>query len=265
MQVVCPSGLSGEIRKLKVREENLLADAKKMRRGAGLNEVLANVWVQTTNKGPYSFDDRPDWSRVLMGDHFYATIFMRVVLRGPDYDFRVPCPNQFCRSSIEWEIDLAKLPVKKLSEKSKEIWMRDNRFEAHIESSGKRVVFKLLQANAQKQFMRIKRDERDRLITASMRMQIIEIDGIQKKDLNDFIDDMDSDDASDLREQFDDAGCGIETEIEIECQECDHMFEVELPFGGRDFFSHRKKKPKPAKKPNKEKGPDKINSLMSAT
>jgi len=242
MQITCPSGLAGEIRKLKVKEENLLADVKKMRSGVGLNDVLRSIWTATHDSGPYKLDDGepPDFNKVLMGDHFYATVYMRVASIGPEYAFKTQCTNQFCRQPFEWELDLTKLPVQKLSDESRKIFTTDNRFEAVVPSTGTKVWFKLLLSDAQQRFNKARREQAHRMATMAMRMQLIEVEGVDKRKLNDWIDDLDTDDASALREAFDAAGCGIETTIEVECPSCDQIFEIELPLGGRDFFSRRK-------------------------
>lgn len=256
-EVICPSGLSGEIRKLKVREENILANTRAMRGGAGLNKVLANIWLKTNDIGPYDGqphiageDHRIEWSRVLQGDHFYAVMQMRIATYGPMFAFRQQCTSEVCRERFEWEVDLTKLEVKKLSDESREIFVRDNKFETIVR--GTKITFKLLLADVQKKFARIRVEQRDRMATAALRMQIIDVEGVSKKDLNDWFEDLDSDEASDLRDEFDAAGCGIETEIEVECSHCETIFEINLPFGSRDFFSKSRRdktKPKEAKTP----------------
>lgn len=250
-EITCPSGLAGEIRKLKVKEENYLADSRKMRAGGGLNRVLASVWTQTHEAGPYSFPNggRPDWSRVLMGDNYYAMMQMRIATYGPMFEFRTQCRSEFCRSGFEWEVDLTKLEVQQLSDESKQIYMNSNRFEMTL-PSGQKLWFKLQEASIQKKYLKIKTEQRDTLMSAILQVQILEVEGVEKKRMKDWVEDLDADVASDIRQAFDDAGCGIETEIEIECPVCDSFSTIELPIESRDFFS----KPKKAKKKKEEAG-----------
>lgn len=245
-QVTCPSGLSGEIRKLKVREENFLVNAKKARSGTAIIEVLSGVWIQTTDPGPYKFDGNPNWSKVLLGDQMHAIIQMRIATFGSTFVFPTQCGHPLCRAPFEWEVDLSKLPVQPLSEPSRRIFLDDNRFPATIASTGQKVWFRLLLVEAQKKYRMLRREKQDELSTESMRMQIIEVEGVDRKNLRAFIDDMDSDDADDLRRQFDDAGCGVETTVKIECPECDTQSEIELPFQAKEFWTRRRSKPPPS-------------------
>lgn len=247
-QITCPSGLAGEIRKLKVKEENLLADTRKVRSGKALAETLAGVWLQTTNPGPYKIQDggSPDWRRVLMGDHFYAMLQMRIATYGSTYVFKTQCVNGFCRAPFEWEIDLNDLPVKNLSAESRDKFLNGNEFSTTL-ANGDVVRFKLLLADAQERMMKVKAESRDKMVTEALRMQIIEVHATGnrlirgKVPLSGWIEDLDADVASDLRDAFDDAGCGVETSVEITCPHCDTVGEIELPFGGREFFSRSKR------------------------
>jgi len=241
-EITCPSGLSGVIRKLKVKEENILSDTRQARNGSGLNKVLASIWEETTAVGPYPIPDggRPNWSRVLVGDHFYAVMQMRIATYGKDFAFRQQCVNPLCKQQFEWEVPLDKLELKKLSEESERIYKDGNRFETTL--NGTRVHFKLLTADVQKAHTRIRAEKRDQLATESMLLQIIEVEGVEKKQLRSWIENLDSDQAQELREEFDRAGCGIETTIDVECPHCDFQFDTELPVGSQNFFSRSKKR-----------------------
>ena len=129
MNVECPSGLKGAIRKLKVREENFLADRKKLRSGVAINGVLGGVWEQTENPGPYALEDGadPDWGKVLVGDQLFAVVQMRIKTYGEIFPFRTQCGNANCGATFEWEIDLTKIPVRKLNDESKAIFQNGNK------------------------------------------------------------------------------------------------------------------------------------------
>ena len=53
----CPSGLSGRIRGMKVREERILADRKLAKNGGQVDELLGACWEETLDAGPYDFGD----------------------------------------------------------------------------------------------------------------------------------------------------------------------------------------------------------------
>lgn len=241
MNVECPSGLKGAIRKLKVREENLLANRKKLRNGVAINEALGGVWIQTDDPGPYQIEDGKalDWSKVLVGDQLFAMIQMRIATYGREFVFRTQCGR--CGKPFDWEIDLAEIPVQKLSPESEAIFKNGNRFE--VEIAGRKITFKLLlSGEAQRGLINAREHEADKMVTASLRLQIVEVDGISKsrRELDAFIDDLDSDQADDLRAAFDNAGCGVVTSVEVECPLCGGFSEVEIPFvGDKGFFSRK--------------------------
>jgi len=77
--IVCPSGLAGEVRGLTGKEGKLLADRSLARSGATIDRILGSCWLQTTDAGIYELADgaNPDWSKVLVGDRFYALVQIR--------------------------------------------------------------------------------------------------------------------------------------------------------------------------------------------
>ena len=101
--ISCPSGLTGRLRGMKVREERVLADRKLAKSGGQLDELLASCWEETLDPGPYHFDGLADWSRVLQGDRFYALLQLRCLTYGPNYAFSVACGEDACRKRIDWE------------------------------------------------------------------------------------------------------------------------------------------------------------------
>ncbi len=91
-EIVCPSGLSGKIRGLKVREERILADRELARSGGQVDRLLAACWEETVDSGPYDFSDKSvEWGRVLQGDRFFALLQIRALTYGPEYAFSVGC------------------------------------------------------------------------------------------------------------------------------------------------------------------------------
>lgn len=233
-EIECPSGLSGVIRKLKVREQNLLADPKKMRSGTAMDQVLSNVWESTMNSGPYDFKDAdaPQWSKVLLGDYFFMQLELSRVTFEDDYPFTVTCRNVFCEAPIPWEVKLSSLDVQKLSDESREAFINGNRFKTKIEATGQNVDFRLLTGDQNLKMQRLLREGRDQLVSAGMLMQILEIEGVDPKQKTGFVYDMDADVAAALRKSMDAAGCGVETEIEVQCTECGTLRPVNLPFDG---------------------------------
>ena len=109
----CPSGLTGCISGMKVREERVLDDRKLAKSGGQVDALLGACWQDTLEPGPYDFGDKDiDWGAVLQGDRFFALLQVRALTYGPTYAFALGCQNEGCRARFEWELDLTELPVR---------------------------------------------------------------------------------------------------------------------------------------------------------
>lgn len=234
--ITCPSGLTGQIRGMKVREERILTDRKLARSGNQVEELLKNCWEETADAGPYDFGEKNiDWTKVLQGDRFFALLQIRALTYGPDYAFSVPCHNQACRARVDWELNLSELPVRKLSDESREVFINGNRFETTLPDMGNRVWFKLLTGEDERKLPMLKKNAGDRLLSAMLAYRIVEIEGVENRDKRQFLEDLSLRDADVLVDEFDRVDCGVDTTIEVECPECFAVQEVELPFE-KTFF-----------------------------
>ena len=73
--ITCPSGLTGRIRGMKVREERVLADRKLAKSGGQVDALLGACWEETLEPGPYDLGDKDiDWGAVLQGGRFFALL-----------------------------------------------------------------------------------------------------------------------------------------------------------------------------------------------
>ena len=105
--ITCPSGLTGRIRGMKVREERVLADRKLAKSGGQVDALLGACWEETLEPGPYDLGDKDiDWGAVLQGDRFFALLQVRALTYGPTYAFALGCQNEGCRARFEWELQL---------------------------------------------------------------------------------------------------------------------------------------------------------------
>lgn len=246
--ITCPSGLSGRIRGMKVREERVLADRKLAKSGGQVDELLNACWEETLDAGPYALPEscRLDWGKVLQGDRFFALLMVRALTYGPEYAFGVGCRNDACRARIEWEVDLTKLPVRLLSDESRAAFVAGNRFETTLPDSGKRLRFRLLTGDDERKLPALQRSAPDKLLSAVLAYRVLDIDGVEPKAKRQFLEDLSMRDADFLVDEFDRVDCGVDTTIEIECPECFATQEVDLPFDkgfflpGRDRTARRK-------------------------
>ena len=232
----CPSGLTGRIRGMKVREERILSDRKLAKSGGQVDELLAACWEETLEAGPYNFGDKViDWGQVLQGDRFFALLQIRALTYGPEYAFAINCQSDGCRTRIQWEINLPDLPVRPLSEESLAALGDGNRFETVLPDSGKRVWFRLLTGADERKLPQLRRSAGDKLLSAMLAFRVSEVEGVDARERRKFIEDLTMRDADFLVDEFDRVDCGVDTAIEIECPECFATQEIELPFE-RTFF-----------------------------
>ena len=234
--ITCPTGLTGRIRAMKVREERILADRKLAKAGGQIDELLTACWEETVDAGPYDFGDKGiDWSQVLQGDRFVALLKIRALTYGPAYAFAVGCQNDGCRARIEWELDLCDLPCRPLSDESRAAFGDGNRFETVLPDAGKRVWFRLLTGADERKIPQLRRGAGDKLLSAMLAFRVVEVEGVEPRERRQFIEDLTMRDADFLVDEFDRVDCGVDTTIEIECPECFAAQEVDLPFD-RTFF-----------------------------
>ncbi len=231
----CPSGLSGRVRGMKVREERVLADRALAKSGGQLDELLRSCWSETVDAGPYTFGSKPvDWGEVLQGDRFFALLMIRAITYGPQYAFGVSC--RACRAHIDWEVDLTKLPVRPLTSESRAAFSDGNRFETRLPDAGTRVWFKLLTGDDERKLPGLQRAAPDRLLSSVLAYRVLEVEGVDPKDKRAFLEDLTLRDADFLVDEFDRVDCGVDTTIEVECPECREVQDVDLPFDSAFFL-----------------------------
>ncbi len=234
--VTCPSGLSGRLRGMRVREEKILVDRKLAKSGTQLDELLGACWQETLDPGPYTFEGpRPDWGVVLQGDRFAALLGLRALTYGPEYSFSITCREARCRARIHWELNLHDLPLRPLSAESRELFLRGNRFPAFLADAKKKVAFRLMTGADERRLPGLKKQAGDRILSATLAYRLLEVEGVEPKDKRRFVEELSLADARALGEAFQAADCGVETSIDIECPECFAVQAVDLPFDS-DFF-----------------------------
>ena len=234
--ITCPSGLTGRIRGMKVREERVLADRKLAKSGGQVDALLGACWEETVEPGPYDFGEKDiDWGAVLQGDRFFALLQVRALTYGPTYAFALGCQNDACRSRFEWELDLTELPVRPLSDESRTAFTDGNRFETTLPDAGVRLWFRLFTGADERKLPQLRKNAGDRILSAMLGWRVVEVEGVSPKDKRRFLEDLSMRDADFLVDEFDRVDCGVDTAIEVECPECFSVQEVELPFD-RAFF-----------------------------
>jgi hypothetical protein len=244
--IVCPSGLAGEVRGLTGREGKLLGDRALARSGGTIDKMLQSCWLSTSDPGVYELEGgaNPDWSKVLVGDRFFALVQIRRASFGDDYAFSVQCQGQGCRERFEWELSLGELPVRTLSDEAKAAFKDGNRFEAAFPRGGRKVWFRLLTGADEARAAALRRQGRENLLLEAVALRVVEIEGVADKDRRRFLEDVELADLAALLDAFERVDGGVETSIEVECPSCGGVQDVDLPFE-RGFFFPRARKARP--------------------
>ncbi len=244
MRVVCPSGLTGEVRKLKIAEANILGDENAVRRGDMFDKVLAACWVSTEDFGPYGgVENRLDWKKVLVADRFALTVDIRVATYGPVYEYTVTCTNPTCRKKFPWRIDLTTdLERKPLPAESIAIFKAGNRFETRVEALGKSIFFKLQTGEDERVAAASLAKNQAKKMTAALAARIVQIEDVEPNDRVRFLDQLDMDEAMDIIDAMDAVDGGIETDGDVECSDCHTQQTISLPLGKEFWLPSRKKK-----------------------
>jgi hypothetical protein len=244
--IICPSGLSGEIRGLKGKEGKLLADRNAARAGSTFEKLLAGCWLETHDPGIYEVEEGTplDWAKVLVADRFYALLQIRSLTFGDEYAFSIQCKSAGCRERFEWELSLKDLPVRPLSEAAKAAFKGGNRFETTLPRDGRRVWFRLMTGADEARAAAVLKNGRDGMLLTALALRIVEIEGVTDKDKRAFLDEMEMADAAALLDKFEEVDGGVETTLEVECPACFGVQEVELPFERGFFLPRAKEKPR---------------------
>lgn len=269
-----PSGMTGDVRKIKGTEITVLAEQSE---GSGSSDggfasLLNGCWLRTTDKGPYPFvavgDTKPDWERVLKGDVLKGLVDLRRVslTDGDDFDFDVQCEE--CRSKIKWSVKLSVLPVRKLPKESFDAIAEGRPFSVLISKDGTKhkATFNLQTIGQEKPIAKLMKQQNRSTgtIVDVLCSQIVSIEGVKPdiKARHRFLTDLGYGELLDLRAELDSHDCGIDTAIEVRCQnkQCQWEQEVALPLLGRRFFSQKKR---PTKKVDDDSEQDDSSSSSS--
>ena len=253
--VECPSGLQFHARKLRGSEANLFTDRKLVRQGKLIGKILGSVFEELIDPGPYTIGQggAPPWDQMLTGDRVGGLVAIRVTTYKEEMEFRVQCDNEGCRKRFPVDLNLIEdLVVKPLSDADREAFINGNQLETWVEDDsasplepgdtggitvhGRKVVFHLMTARDERKLAQVGERAPGQQITASLAQRINSIDGVHVNDLIRYLDNTDLDRIQDLVARMDEHDCGIDTDLEVECQHCGNFMEVQIPLGGKEFF-----------------------------
>jgi hypothetical protein len=227
-----------------------MGDRSATRRAQSQNQILAACWIRTTEPGPYPAESGKglDWSKALIADRMFATLQIRSLTYGDDYEFPYQCTEDRCRERFDWSVNLSTLPVRPVPEESLDAFKSGNRLEITLpQDVSRRVWFRLLTGADEARMQHEARMRPAEKVQIVLSHRILEIEGVPGADRVRFIQDMELADIDELIRRCDDADGGVETDIQIECPHCLAILDVPLPF--ETFWQGRKPKPRAEGRP----------------
>jgi hypothetical protein len=238
-EIACPSGLRVDVRGMKGKELRLFQDKKGTRDGSVLDQILGACVEQVIEPGIYKVGDdgKLSWCDVLLGDEFHLFVAIRRATFGDVFSFKVTCPG--CAQKFEWDVNLAELPIKPLSEEAAATLKAGRLFETKL-SDGRAVTFRLPTGGDEREVMKLKTAENPMV---SMLAQMIDAIGDErdKTKIRRELEEAPLGDLMKMRKLFDDRDCGVETTIEVKCPAgliggveydgCGEVSEMTLPLG----------------------------------
>lgn len=268
--ITLPSSAQIKFRQLMMSDENTLADALKNKRSeldTVLTQILTDCAVSIIDPGPYDFlevGDKPNWELMSKGDRFVAMLELRCMSykEGHILEVDLHCQDISCKNAFSWEVNLNEDLVRQdLPEESIKTIKEGQAFEVVID--GKKVHYTIALGKTEKLVEKFAEQYRGRDMAAGIRARIIKVEGVETRDIMDWLDGegktdfpgLTADDAEELRDAFDRVDCGVDTTLEAECPKCRDWSEFVLPFTGIFLpgkgISKRKKEARAKKKKKK--------------
>lgn len=241
--VDCPSKLVVSVREFQVSDEDLLADPRSIRDGLVTTRLLEAITVSFEDPGPYTpkKDGLVSWDDVLQGDRMEVLRSTRIKTRGPELDYRIPCPN--CRQPVEETIDLSELPVRPLPETSVDHVAKGTPIRVRLPVCGTVVGFKLLRGRDDKGLAAIQKQHAHTRSSTYLRFRMLEVEGVKQPDWTSWIQNLSTEDAAFLRAAYDEHDCGVDQERDFTCGSCGHVWLEDVRFGADFLFpKYRKRK-----------------------
>lgn len=244
--VRCPSGLVVAPRKLKVRQLKLLSDRRMVKTKQVYEEFLNAGASEVVDRGPYPEGGSFDWRRALTGDRFRAMIGVRCATHGSKFDFDVKCDE--CGEIIKWTVDLDELPTIDYPQTTLDAWLA--RKPLTLTVGGKLASYKVSTGEEEQRIRqgleKLKEGGPGRkpgpgdIMVDSLFLRL-SVDGVEKRDLRDWLEDLDGDELGRIQSAMDAASGGVETVVVVQCNElgCGARVRAEIPFNGGSYWLPR--------------------------
>lgn len=229
-------------------DEDLLVDTTRAPGGKGtlaksgprrVTEILSRctvaVGLDTRPEGKTRFH-LPDfftktWEKAFSSDRSFAMIRLRQLSLGSEYTFSESCPK--CNKEIKRiTLDLKELEVKSFSLEHASL---DSRV-TDLPKTGHKVEWRFLTGKDETVLEELARTHKADFLSVVAAQRIVQVDGAPVNKM-DFVRRLPAGDRNCLRESYDESEGGIETSIEIVCDNCEAEFSRKISVMGKtDFF-----------------------------
>ena len=234
IRVTLPSGLGCEIRKLQTPELDILASPS----AAHSPDIVGQIFTSVAT-GFYDLDEHIRPSELLVGDHTALLYYLRRWTYGDVIEYDWTCPHPTCLHPNQEEGDLSKLIVRPLPEESIQALTEGRLFKTTLPDSGAVVEFNILRGRDQTKLAKLRKQKKNELVTAILGYRVATINGKMTTDalIREYIEGYDQDW---LMKHWETVDCGVDTAVPVVCEECRRRTEIEIPFGGKGFWSAAK-------------------------
>lgn len=241
-----PSGATVDFRPLKLKELDAVGVATQ--KGVGLREMsritidlISSCTVAVVDPGPYSFlqiGEKPEWKKMLSGDRVGAMLHLRKISYREGDKFTIydaQCPE--CGKKTDFEIDIdADIFRRDLDEDGAELLREGKAIETEI--AGRVVHHSFGTGETDELMQRLMEQYPENPLACGLRAKIVSVSDLDNRDIMKWMlgdgdhDGLTAGDVSDLRDAMEEAECGFDTTIAVECDGalCGAEYEVELPF-----------------------------------
>jgi hypothetical protein len=214
-----PSGTEIELREMTGAEEELLTNARLIRSGDALNQVLRNC---ITRIGDATEVTEKDVLDLLSGDRLFILLKLREISLGSEVDLELVCPQPSCRETNLLSVDLSEAKVTKYG--------IDREFVFELPGSKRSVRFTHLDGHKEKRLAALKEPS----ISSAMLIRILEVDG--KPPTKKLLADMSLRDRTGLRKAMQKVDAGPDTVVAMECEACGSPIRTRLEAEAGFFF-----------------------------
>ena len=202
------------VRPLTTREEKLLVSSKAATRNQLINKIVSDCILEEDRR-KLPFDE------LLIGDVIYLFIFIRSITYGEEYTFFPAC--KYCNKAMKVDVTLPhQLGLYKFTPDHKEP------FSVTLPKSGKQLKVRLLRISDEQaidEYAKRHRHEEDPEFSYRIARHIVQIEDKPVEnpcnpDVIRFVEDLHALDAEAIRETVINNDCGVDLEMDRDCEHC---------------------------------------------